>query len=393
MYRQWPLLLFTLLPACWAYDIVQDYSGSSFFDKWDFYGNWDNLTLGDVWWLGRQDAFAQGLVYVNNAGNAILKVDDVSNVALNQKRNTVRITSQAAYNVGSLWIADIVHLPFGCSVWPAFWTKGTLLWPDGGEIDIIEGINLVSQNQMALHTLPGCYHNTTPPNQMGISDPTKVDCSQPSGCVVSESAPNSFGQGFANAGGGVFGVQFDVAGVFIWFWSRPSIPASIANANATSSINVSDWGAPSASYPASEPCNITQFFTPQNLVIDITLCGIWAGLPAQYLPQCSGAGPTGICYNDNVVGPGGRYSNAYFEIKYVRAYTTGGIAPTPTAAAHALLSQAVTSTIKTTSPAGTVLVPSPLFFPGNTARRGFEVQGWRLTLVGIIVVMTTYLVW
>ena len=47
MYRQWPLLLFTLLPAYWAYDIVQDYSGSSFFDKWDFYGNWDNLTLGE----------------------------------------------------------------------------------------------------------------------------------------------------------------------------------------------------------------------------------------------------------------------------------------------------------------------------------------------------------
>ena len=211
---------------------------------------------------------------------------------------------------------------------------------------------------------------------------------------------------------------------------RPSIPASITNANSTSSIDVSDWGAPSASYPASETCNITQFFTPQNLVIDITLCGIWcvgnklltslsplifdprnrAGLPAQYLPQCRGAGPTGICvslslakkkpvlngcsqYNDNVVGPGGRYSNAYFEIKYVRAYTTGGIAPTPTAAAHALLSQAVASTIKTTSPAGTVLVPSPLFFPGSEARRGFEVQGWGSTLVGIMVVMTTYLVW
>lgn len=45
--------------------------------------------LGDVWWLGRQDAVAQGLIYVNNAGNAILKVDDVSNVAPNQKRNTV----------------------------------------------------------------------------------------------------------------------------------------------------------------------------------------------------------------------------------------------------------------------------------------------------------------
>ena len=35
-------------------------------------------------------------------------------------------------------------------------------------------------------------------------------------------------------------------------------------------------------------------------------------------------------YNDNVVGAGSpKYDNAYFEINYVRAYTTG--APTPTA--------------------------------------------------------------
>lgn len=138
------------------------------------------------------------------------------------------------YRTSSIWLFSecVIRISFSsefiCKVWPAFWTKGSL-WPDDGEIEyafnkmfllyltydidsIIEGINLVSQNQMALHTLPGCYHNTTPSNQMGISDPTKVNCSQPSGCVVLELAPNSFGQGFANAGGGVFGVQFDVAG-------------------------------------------------------------------------------------------------------------------------------------------------------------------------------------
>ena len=35
-------------------------------------------------------------------------------------------------------------------------------------------------------------------------------------------------------------------------------------------------------------------------------------------------------YNDNVVGPGSpKYDDAYFEINYVRAYTTGAPAPTP----------------------------------------------------------------
>jgi hypothetical protein len=30
-----------------------------------------------------------------------------------------------------------------------------------------------------------------------------------------------------------------------------------------------------------------------------------------------------------VVGTGENYANAYFEIKYLRAYTTGGVGPTP----------------------------------------------------------------
>ena len=31
---------------CRAYELVREYSGPSFFDRWDFYGFWDNLTLG-----------------------------------------------------------------------------------------------------------------------------------------------------------------------------------------------------------------------------------------------------------------------------------------------------------------------------------------------------------
>ncbi|KAF4563910.1 hypothetical protein EYR36_003155 [Pleurotus pulmonarius] len=310
-----------------SYDLVRDYSGQTFFDGWDFFGSWDNLTLGDVWWLNRNDAFSQGLVFINDAQRAVLKVDNVNDVPFNEKRASIRITTQEAYGVGSLWILDAVHLPFGCSVWPAFWTKGTGEWPDTGEIDIMEGINLMTSNQMALHTLPGCTH-TTPPNQMGIT--RENDCSEPSGCVVAETSPGSLGAAFAAAGGGVWAVQFDVAGVFMWFWSRANIPPSVTEATSTSPMDVSQWGPPSASYP-STTCNITQFFSAQNIVLDITLCGSWAGLPEQYTPACGSSGPTGICYNDNVVGPGARFDDAFFEVNYLRAYTTGGVAPTPTA--------------------------------------------------------------
>jgi hypothetical protein len=44
-----------------------------------------------------------------------------------------------------------------------------------------------------------------------MSGPT--DCSQPSGCTVLETSPNSYNEGFAAAGGGVWATQFDVAGI------------------------------------------------------------------------------------------------------------------------------------------------------------------------------------
>ena len=99
-----------LLPTAACYDMVREYSGQSFFDRWDFYGSWDNLTLGacvlltltyrsscapdglsgDVWWLDRTSALEQGLAYTDAQGRAVLKVDNNSNVPWNQKRNSVR---------------------------------------------------------------------------------------------------------------------------------------------------------------------------------------------------------------------------------------------------------------------------------------------------------------
>ena len=56
-------LLGLLLPSVRAesFKVVQDFSGSTFFDKWDFFGNYDNLTGGESFAL--QDATSTALAF------------------------------------------------------------------------------------------------------------------------------------------------------------------------------------------------------------------------------------------------------------------------------------------------------------------------------------------
>ncbi|KAF9525043.1 concanavalin A-like lectin/glucanase domain-containing protein [Crepidotus variabilis] len=321
------LALAASLPAFTSavtFNLVDDYSGKTFFDNWDFYGNYDNLTNGDTTWVTKANATSKNLAEINSAGNAVLKVS-TDTVVWNEKRDAVRITTQKAYPLGTIWITDVVHLPYGCSVWPAIWTLGqnTQNWPNDGEIDILEGINLNTNNQMALHTAPGCMHSTSV-TQGGKS--LQANCSVDAGCTVQDPDPKSYGNAFNQAGGGVWATQFTKETlVSIWFWSRANIPASVTKLASSKDAITSqdDWGTPTANYPGGSDCDLTKSFTAQKLVYDITLCGTWGGNPDFYLPQCSAQGPTtgaAACYTDNVVGNGSNYANAYFEIKYLRAY-------------------------------------------------------------------------
>ena len=93
------------------------------------------LCLGDVIWVDQANATQSHLAYVNDAGHAIIKVDNTTNVPWNYKRNSVsiplscylteinilvasqvRITSEDYFSVGSVLVFDATHLPYGCSV-------------------------------------------------------------------------------------------------------------------------------------------------------------------------------------------------------------------------------------------------------------------------------------
>jgi hypothetical protein len=61
-----------------SYSLTKSYEGSSFFDtdNWSWGGNqtYDSTTNGDVFWANA--TYSPSLTYINDAGNAIIKVDN-----------------------------------------------------------------------------------------------------------------------------------------------------------------------------------------------------------------------------------------------------------------------------------------------------------------------------
>lgn len=359
-----------------SYQLAKEYSGDSFFSEWSYYDHYDNLTQGDTIWVSAQNATNMRLTYVNDIGNAIIKVDNTSFVPDQQKRDSVRITTLDWFPVGSVYVIDALHIPFGCSVWPGFFTTGAN-WPGGGEIDIIEGVNRMTQNQMSLHTCSGCTQPTTA-NQTGKTNTTSCFADD-GGCTVLDSTADSYGPAFVSAGGGAWAAQLDTSGVNIWFWSRADIPQSVSNASGT--IDTSSWGTPSASFTT---CDISNYFGPQQVVFDITFCGQEAGVPSIYAATCGGGlnVDANTCYMTNVINNGtSDYANAYFEISYVKVFTSNGqTASAPVNPPSCAIASTPSSSGAAGSPTGSSQVP------GNTGLK-FMPSTYLTGIAGILLVV------
>ncbi|GAA6036452.1 hypothetical protein JCM8097_003514 [Rhodosporidiobolus ruineniae] len=316
-------------PAEAAYSLTKAYQGSDFFDGWSFYGTYDNLTNGDVDYVSASNR--KDLAYINGAGNAIVKVDNTTAVIYPNKRRSVRIETKETYPIGSLWVYDMLHLPYGCSVWPSAWSSAPN-WPQGGEIDTFEGVNQQQVNRMALHTADGCSVSNSTTSAAYTGELEFGNCyvysSANSGCGITERNENSYGESFATNGGGVWVTELAKDGVRIWFFPRASVPDDISNSSAVP--DPSSWPSPSAFYPSSS-CEISNFFAPQHLVLTITLCGDWAG-NTNVLNQTGCALTTDMCYTSYVL-TSSNYDNAYFEIPSIRVYHNPDLAANSSAAA------------------------------------------------------------
>ncbi|CCM02531.1 uncharacterized protein FIBRA_04633 [Fibroporia radiculosa] len=288
------------------YTLQQKYIGEDFLN-WDFFDEADP-TDGLVQYLNATAAIDAGLATVDCNNVTTLAVDSTESVVSGGLRKSVRISSPETYNSG-LFIADFEHMPFGCGVWPAYWSVSTTAeWPTGGEIDIIEGVNLNPENQITLHSGPGCTLNNSQPttsNQGGIECTSSADAD--SGCFFTQTTPTSFGAGFNNASGGVFAHLWNTDGITVWFFSRPQIPNDIASGNP----DPSTWGTPAAIFPDTG-CNITSHFYDHTIVFDTTICGGWA--TSAYPSTCPGTSCSDIVSNAT------NFENAYWKINSLSVY-------------------------------------------------------------------------
>eukprot|EP01113_Clastostelium_recurvatum_P037456 TRINITY_DN547_c0_g1_i2.p1 TRINITY_DN547_c0_g1~~TRINITY_DN547_c0_g1_i2.p1 ORF type:complete len:319 (-),score=43.91 TRINITY_DN547_c0_g1_i2:66-1022(-) len=271
------LLLSSFLCVCISrvsggYNLVDNFQGNNFFNNFDFWTGPDP-THGYVYYASESQAASWNLTQVAN--NVVYISADSSSISSGSGRASVRLTSKKVYNHG-LFIFDVMHMPYGCGTWPAIWTVGPN-WPYGGEIDVVEGVNQNNRNQMTLHSGPGC---TMPSNWNQVGKTLGTDCNSlvnnNAGCAVQSDTTLSYGQGFNNNGGGVWAMQWESSGVFIWFWARGSVPANVQNGNP----DPTTWGTPGASFPFAGTgpgsCPSSDFANHQ-IVIDDTFCGDWAG--------------------------------------------------------------------------------------------------------------------
>ena len=207
-------------------------------------------------------------------------------------------------------------MPQGCGTWPAVWEVDPFNWPTGGELDILEGVNDDGANAATLHTGPGCVMPKGRPGQLGqqVLDNCDANVNSNAGCPVKFPTADSYGPAFNKAGGGWYAVERSPAGIKVWFWSRKdkNVPKEVKKGLAQ--VTPDTWGVPSANFPNSATCDTNKHFAPANIIINLTLCGDWAGA------LFNQNGCPGNCI-DLVNNNPGAFKEAYFDFKGIRTYT------------------------------------------------------------------------
>lgn len=313
------------------YRLVEAHHGETFFDYYNFQDGPDSLgSAGYNVYVSKDRAQTLGLWNVSNTVTDESE-DDSSYVYMrstpgtgprdkngNRFRESVRLEGKKRFDRG-LFLLDVVHMPTGCGVWPAFWTTDEAAWPNHGEIDIVEGINNQDVVKTALHTSEGCDMYAHTPRwewtgewdtATGIPDrftgqldfDTTLQADNcwtmtphqwaNQGCVAVSQENGTIGSAMNDVGGGVYALEWDDANGYIksWVFKRGNVPANLQESmdganrgddggTAGTVPDPSTWGVPYAYFAIGENdsgCS-ADHFQNHRLVINLAFCGTVAG--------------------------------------------------------------------------------------------------------------------
>ena len=298
------------------YELVENWVGKSFLDHTEFFTAKDP-TNGFVNYLDQESAESSGLFKLNSGGSLYMGVDSETTLDPNGKgRDSVRIESKKFYDEG-LYVVDIKHMPGSiCGTWPAFWSVGPS-WPQNGEIDIVEGVNMHNANEIVLHTSGSCGLSADAEMSGTMSSSECGDASGTIGCVVKGENGTS-GTPFNEKGGGVYTMERTPHFIKLWYFPRDAVPESIKHGKP----DVHTFGTPMANLQGS--CDFKERFTAQKFVFNTDFCGDWAGgiYGEEGCPMSDPNDSFKSCHTFVAENPE-KFKEAYWELNSVQIYQPG----------------------------------------------------------------------
>ncbi|KAL5523597.1 hypothetical protein ACEPAG_7770 [Sanghuangporus baumii] len=296
-----------------TYQLRDNFVGRSFLSGF----NWETYdpSGGYVNYLDQATSLQKNLTYASD-DKFVIRADSTNVVPQGARgRDSNRIVSHKTY-ADSVLVLDMQHMPGGCAQWPAFWTVDPNNWPGGGEVDIVEGIHMQSNNLASLHTTEGC---SMPPQRAQQGSPGDNNCdvgaNGDAGCQTSF-ADGTFGEALNGGGGGYFVMARSASrGIAIYFWNRydSNVPPEVKYGSDSVTPNDS-WGEPQALFP-TDNCNFNSHFAPHNIIVNLSFCGPWASPRFNSWGCGSGKCEDYVAYNPSA------FSDAYWEINALRVYT------------------------------------------------------------------------
>lgn len=297
-----------------AYVLTHHMRGNNFLSHFELFSSPDP-THGFVQYVNEATAKNTNLVGVNSNNTFYIKADSTNITP--QGRPSVRIVSKDKFTSG-LFIADFAAMPEPvCGTWPAYWFVGPD-WPNGGEIDVIEGVSEETNNAITLHTADGCMLKNSNEHFDGIVKTANCYINAPGqavnqGCNVGMGDRRAYGKLFNAAGGGVYAVDWSQDQIRVWFFSREDqIPQDILDGTP----DPSSWGKPNL-FVDNSTCNIQRYFRDLQIVINLTFCGDWAGSVWQYDSSCQSKAST--C-SDFVANNPSAFKDAIWKINLIQVY-------------------------------------------------------------------------